>query len=227
MNLYLYNLEQNREIAFGKGDIIAIETDNMRFFRNILSDLKEIPNDYAECALFENDKQLSLCKDYLLFIDYYDNEVITKTVNSKILKQMSQEVERNTSLFLEYQQLLAALYAFVLKTIDENDVSFDSVGGKSFEEVLKLFSVAVKLPREDIYIKMINLMQVISALKLYPLLILVNAKSYFSDSELKEFIKMAKYLDLALFLIDNRITDNKISDEILLMIDEDFFEKVK
>lgn len=52
MNLYLYNLEQNREITFGKGDIIAIETDNMRFFRNILSDLKEIPSDSAECALF-------------------------------------------------------------------------------------------------------------------------------------------------------------------------------
>lgn len=140
---------------------------------------------------------------------------------------MSQEVERNTTLFLEYQQLLADLYAFVLKTIDENDISFDSVGGKSFEEVLKLFSVAVKLPREDIYIKMINLMQVISALQLYPLLILVNAKSYFSDSELKEFIKMARYLDLALLFIDNRITDNKISDETLLMIDEDFFERIK
>lgn len=227
MNLYLYNLEQNREITFGKGDIIAIETDNMRFFRNILSDLKEIPSDSAECALFGNDKQLSLSKDYLLFIDYYDNEVITKTVNSKILKRMSQEVERNTNLFLEYQQLLADLYAFVLKTIDENDISFNSVGGKSFEEVLKLFSVAVKLPREDIYIKMINLMQVISALQLYPLLILVNAKSYFSDNELKEFIKMARYLDLALLFIDNRITDNKISDETLLMIDEDFFERVK
>lgn len=227
MNLFLYNLEQNKELIFDKGDIIAIETDNMRFFRNLLSDLKEIPTDSAECALFENDKQMFLSKDYLLFIDYYDNEVITKTVNTKILKRMSQEIERNANLFLEFQQLLADLYAFVLKTIDENDISFESVGGKSFEEVLKLFSVTVKLPREDIYIKMINLMQVIGALNLYPLLVLVNAKSYFSDNELQEFIKMARYLDLALIFIDNRITDCKIADEKLLMIDEDFFERVK
>lgn len=227
MNLFLYNLEQNGEMDFERGDIVAIETNNMQFFRNILRDLKELPQEMKECALFNGNKQLALGKDYLLLIDYYDTDIITKTINGKVLKKIAMDLDRDAHSYLDFQQKKSNLYNFVLKIIEQNDIEFESSDGPSFEEVLKLFSVTVKLPRDDIYIKMINMMQVISTLKLYSLIVLVDAKSYFKMSEIAELIKMARYLDISLLFIDNRISGEVISDEKLLIVDEDYFEIVK
>lgn len=224
MNVYFYNLEVNTEMELDSGDILAVETNNMRFFRNLLRDLKGIAAEKSEVALFNKGKPMIHGKDYLLLVDYYDTEIISKAINSKVLKKISAEVEKDASLYLEYNEHLSGLYSFVLSVIEQNNITFESSSEKPFEDVLKLFSVAVELPRNDMFLKMLNLIEVIGTLHLFNAIILVNGKSFFTDNELCEICKLTKYLEISLLLVDNKITDRKITDEELLMVDEDFFE---
>lgn len=70
------------------------------------------------------------------------------------------------------------------------------------------------------------MIEVTGKLKLVKFLAFINAKSFFSESELKEIIKMARYRNVNLFFLDKGITEKKIFDEKLLCIDESLFEKV-
>lgn len=226
MKAYFYTLENFGEFDFNENKVLSIETNNRRFFLSLVKNLKNIESDVREVAFYEKDKLLALDKDYLLLLDYFDTEPLTKTINGKVLKNLSAELEKSPEKFLEFSSLIAKLYAFTLTRLDETDIVFDSDGERSFDEVLKLFSVSVAQPRGDIFSKILNLVEVAGELGVFKLFVFVNAKSFFVKNELNEIMKMAKYLGVSLMLVDNIVTKEKISDETLLCVDEDFFEYV-
>lgn len=226
MKAYFYTLENFGEFDFNENNVLSIETNNRRFFLSLVKNLKNIESDGRETAFYEKDKLLSLDKDYLLLLDYFDTEPLTKTINSKVLKNLSAELEKSPEKVLEFSLLIAKLYAFTLTRLDETDIVFESDGERSFDEVLKLFSVSVAQPRGDIFSKILNLVEVAGELGVFKLFVFVNAKSFFVKNELNEIMKMAKYLGVSLMLVDNIVTKEKISDETLLCVDEDFFEYV-
>jgi len=226
MKAYFYTLENFGEFDFNENKILSIETNNRRFFLSLVKNLKNIESDGRETAFYEKDKLLSLDKDYLLLLDYFDTEPLTKTINGKVLKNLSAELEKSPEKVLEFSSLIAKLYAFTLTRLDETDIVFESDGERSFDEVLKLFSVSVAQPRGDIFSKILNLVEVAGELGVFKLFVFVNAKSFFVKNELNEIMKMAKYLGVSLMLVDNIVTKEKISDETLLCVDEDFFEYV-
>ena len=226
MKAYFYALENFGEFDFNENKVLSIETNNRRFFLSLVKNLKNIESDGREAAFYEKDKLLSLDKDYLLLLDYFDTEPLTKTINGKVLKNLSAELEKSPEKVLEFSSLIAKLYAFTLTRLDETDIVFESDGERSFDEVLKLFSVSVAQPRGDIFSKILNLVEVAGELGVFKLFVFVNAKSFFVKNELNEIMKMAKYLGVSLMLVDNIVTKEKISDETLLCVDEDFFEYV-
>lgn len=226
MKAYFYTLENFGEFDFNENKVLSIETNNRRFFLSLVKNLKNIESDGRETAFYEKDKLLSLDKDYLLLLDYFDTEPLTKTINGKVLKNLSAELEKSPEKVLEFSSLIAKLYAFTLTRLDETDIVFESDGERSFDEVLKLFSVSVAQPRDDIFSKILNLVEVAGELGVFKLFVFVNAKSFFVKNELNEIMKMAKYLGVSLMLVDNIVTKEKISDETLLCVDEDFFEYV-
>lgn len=226
MKAYFYTLENFGEFDFNENKILSIETNNRRFFLSLVKNLKNIESDGRETAFYEKDKLLSLDKDYLLLLDYFDTEPLTKTINGKVLKNLSAELEKSPEKVLEFSSLIAKLYAFTLTRLDETDIVFESDGERSFDEVLKLFSVSVAQPRDNIFSKILNLVEVAGELGVFKLFVFVNAKSFFVKNELNEIMKMAKYLGVSLMLVDNIVTKEKISDETLLCVDEDFFEYV-
>ncbi len=226
MKAYFYTLENFGEFDFNENKVLSIETNNRRFFLSLVKNLKNIESDGRETAFYEKDKLLSLDKDYLLLLDYFDTEPLTKTINGKVLKNLSAELEKSPEKVLEFSSLIAKLYAFTLTRLDETDIVFESDGERSFDEVLKLFSVSVAQPRGDIFSKILNLVEVAGELGVFKLFVFVNAKSFFVKNELNEIMKMAKYLGVSLMLVDNIVTKEKISDETLLCVDEDFFEYV-
>ena len=226
MKAYFYTLENFGEFDFNENKVLSIETNNRRFFLSLVKNLKNIESDGRETAFYEKDKLLSLDKDYLLLLDYFDTEPLTKTINGKVLKNLSAELEKSSEKVLEFSSLIAKLYAFTLTRLDETDIVFESDGERSFDEVLKLFSVSVAQPRGDIFSKILNLVEVAGELGVFKLFVFVNAKSFFLKNELNEIMKMAKYLGVSLMLVDNIVTKEKISDETLLCVDEDFFEYV-
>lgn len=226
MKAYFYTLENFGEFDFNENKVLSIETNNRSFFLSLIKNLKNIESDVREAAFYEKDKLLTLDKDYLLLLDYFDTEPLTKTINGKVLKNLSAELEKSPEKFLEFSSLIAKLYAFTLTRLDETDIVFESDGERSFDEVLKLFSVSVAQPRGDIFSKILNLVEVAGELGVFKLFVFVNAKSFFVKNELNEIMKMAKYLGVSLMLVDNIVTKEKISDETLLCVDEDFFEYV-
>ena len=213
MKAYFYNLEFFPEFDFGENGILAVETNHFRFFRDLAGDLKGISEECKEVAFYEKEKRLLL-------------ETIGKTLNGKVLKKISAGLEEDPAEHLKFSSLLSGLYSFVLSRLDDEEISFDSEGERSFEEVLKLFSVAVSQPREDIFGKILNVIEVAGKLNVVKFLAFINAKSFFSENELTEIMKMAAYRNVKLFFLDKGITEKKIFGEKLLCVDESFFEKV-
>lgn len=101
MKAFFYTLENFSEFDFTENKILAVETNNKKFFLSLVKNLKAVECDGCEVAFYEKDKPLSLDKDYLLFLDYFDTEPLTKTINGKVLKSLSSELEKTPESFLE------------------------------------------------------------------------------------------------------------------------------
>ena len=112
MKAYFYTLENFGEFDFNENKVLSIETNNRSFFLSLVKNLKNIESDVREASFYEKDKLLALDKDYLLLLDYFDTEPLTKTINGKVLKNLSAELEKSPEKFLEFSSLIAKLYAF-------------------------------------------------------------------------------------------------------------------
>jgi len=226
MNAYFYNLERFSSFSFNENRILAIETNNRRFFSDVVKCLKGICDNKREVAFFDGNKEMICDKDYFTFIDYFDSDYLTKAINTKVVRTLSLSFDKDMEKRFELAALISELYSFVLSGLSEESIIFESCGEKSYEDVLKFFSVSVEQPRSDIFGKILNLIEVFGYIRTVKFLSFVNAKIFFSDTELSEIIKMANYNDIPLFFIDNSLSCKKYGDETLVTIDEDYFEQV-
>ena len=61
-------------------------------------------------------------------------------------------------------------------------------------------------------------------LKLYKVLVLVNAKSFFSEMQIEEIIKCVTYNNQKTLFIDSTTSKKVHQNEIKLLIDTDYFD---
>lgn len=224
MNVILYNLDFQKDFLIK--DYFIIEIENRLLYKNVLANIKGFQNDILDIALFDNQKQLEHGKDYACIVDFYDYEYFSKTIISKLYKDLDLHYKNDIEVQKKIYSINTKIFDFVKNILLDYDIDFDFDSELQIEDIMKIVSLKPTEDKSQTATSFVNYISVISQLKLFKLLILVNSQSFFSKSEIEEIIKIANYKNIKLLLIDNKINDNFNNN--IAKIDSDgylFYEK--
>lgn len=224
MNLVLYNFDSPK--TFCIEDYFAIEVEDRLLFKNILSNIKCLQSENLDIAFFDNQKQLEYGKDYVCIIDFFDYEYFSKTIITKLYKDIDLHFKNDIDVQKKVYSINTKIYDFVKNILIDYDIDFDFESELKIEDILKIVSLKPNEDKYQIASNIVNYISFISQLKLYKLVILVNSQSYFSKTELEEIIKIANYKNVKLLFLDNKVNEN--FDKSITKIDNDgylFYQK--
>ena len=197
----------------------CIEIENKSYFYRVV----KLLNDYFNNQDVEEELMITEKTNFKIVTDYFNIELSDKKTINLILKNIKEHLDEVTyDKLLKSYQKLNQTFQLALNNIDlpvttEKDINIDNL--------IKLMNI--KVIKEDNLLKnLYTLIDLITELQNYNLLILINLKQYLSKEELDEYYKYAIYNNVALLLIDNKSYGIAQNYEKKLIIDDNLEEFV-
>lgn len=223
MIIRIINFEN--DISISNEYVRVLEIENKALFIKIVQSINSLccNQDSDEYIILLNeDRELDFSKNaYFIFdilnIDFNDR---------KILNKLYTKIKSNIYLDDELRQKLEDYHIEVFNLIDstllELPFEFDFKAELVIEDLLKLYGI--KLINEGLSFmdKLLYLIDLISLLDLYKLLILCNIKTFFTNGQLEEIYKHIIHNQLNVLLLEGSSTDLVLKNEKKNRIDIEF-----
>lgn len=218
-----------------ENDIIFSNKVNIICFENKKEFCRIVENLYSFClgiesnnkfSLVENDKQVKIANYCLMLIDIFGWNLNDKKIQNKLFQKLTYTFIENVEERQRFSEATNALVNCVLSNIHEFDIDLDYVDEIEYPDILKLLKVKVQENATTIFGKIFEIIDLVSELKLYKILILPNLRDFLSNDELQELYKYAIYKEVHLLILETSTSVVCNENEIVHSIDADFYECV-
>lgn len=224
MELSIFGLEH--KIIFDDSHVNILEIKDKKFFRKILFLLNNNTEEENEIVLTDNLKRLAIDKETYMVFDLYNFEYNSKKILNKLYTIIADNIKLSEKSDLE--ELVFKFRNFLIKEINELPFEFKMKSDIEIENVLKIFDLRID---ESCYLELLEkvefLIDIIKEFRIARILVLPNLKNYFTNEELVEIYKYAKYNDVYLLIIQNDIEENILKYEKKYIIDDEFDDFIK
>ncbi|MEG0129050.1 type II-A CRISPR-associated protein Csn2 [Clostridium sp.] len=225
ISLIMDNIEY--DIEFTDEYVSVLEIQEKSLFNKVIYRLNKAiacGEDVEGVRLYSDCLEMTLGKAAILVYDMFNPNIN----QSKIIKYLYEEVSKDyTALFEEegvfnnQKPILQSVNDILL----EYEYQFTKRDILDIKDILKIMDVKFDTdyydnPLENIYL----LFDLINNFKICKVLILVNCKCYYTEEDLNEVYKMAKYKGINLLLIESYKDEKHRPLERKIVIDEDFDE---
>lgn len=220
MKLLLYDVDFNSEIEWNDGDVLAIECDSPGYFAQLVAQCKGY--DEGHIALLCQEQVLPWDKNAVVIVDYYALDTWQKTAFAKFCKQLDARCRGE-----DWAPLIDKLEEDVrtlLQQLDEDDMQWQYEVPRTVSAYLKLANAHVANLSGTIDEELRNLCSLMALTNSFAVCVLVNAKSFFTHSQLDEILKVCVYNGQKVLLLDNIRTQQLHFNEKKVVIEEDFYD---
>ncbi len=222
MKLYLYDIDYNNEIDFEDGNVLSVECESGEYFSQLVMNCKGINQD--NLAVYDKEERIFFEKDAIVLIDYFAMQSHEKTLLTKLYKLLEQ-VNRDEEYVIERLRTIVKAFEEIANySVDLYNVDLEINPSNNLADYYKFFDLNFCRETKDVCQNLIDFIDLLSMLKVYKILVLVNVKSFFSYNQVEEIIKRCAYSNQKTLLIDNVYTKDKHNNEIKLLIDRDFYD---
>lgn len=203
----------------------TLEIERTQSLRGILQALNGAEQEYSDLIVIVGDKKISFEKDSLIVYNPLAFDINDKKLLTALYKKLENEINGNVEIISELQIRLYDLAMKLDNLINNNcyDISIEtSVQAK---DILKLFDV--RLEKNSSVASGINNFLLANAdLKLFKLIIFVNAKDFFSDAEIEEVTKCISSTETAAIFIESKHSSKLLPNERKIYLDPDGYEVI-
>lgn len=172
----------------------------------------------------EKEKIINYGKRVVCLGDFFNIDFKSKEIVSTLLKKIEENINLDTEIMKNIEYDIKMLGQVIYGLTEDIDLDILYYSEISIMNLLKLFNFHI----DDSEIlrpmdRVLSLISIYADFKIYDVIIFINLKSYFSKIEIKEIYKLLKYKKIKFLCIDTQLYD-KISEEIIYIIDEDLVE---
>ena len=212
-----------KEIEFNESTNHYLCIENPRFHREFISGV-DTESDDSDKKVFleENNKLLKIEKNLFLIHDPLSTELDEKKLNATIQKDLatsvdSQENEKYLSLINEINDYIDSIsYDYPLH------LSYDSERGLS--AFLKAFSVHYESNTNDILIRRLENIKILSSVFNYKTIIIRNLADYLTQEELNMFFKECRKLETDILVLSSHLPNYDFDNKFIIRIDSELCE---
>lgn len=223
MIMKLNNFENN--IFISDEYIRVLEIEDRKLFANIIHSINSLCyNGWGKeyLTITNENKEISFQKDV-----YFIFDILNINFNDrKILKKLYDSLK--TSLFLDLEiknnleNCLRDIFNILDSSLLEFPFEFTYEINPKVEELFKLYDIKLVNDGQTFMDKILYLIDLISLLDLYKVVIFCNLKSFFTAQQLEEIYKYIINNKLNVLLIEGFITEVSLKHEKRIRIDKYF-----
>lgn len=215
----------NNCLDFNISKINIIEVFDKKLFINFYIDIQNFMFDnnyHGQFTLIENEECISMSNNILCVQDIFNYSLNTKHIINKIYNILNDKLNLNEELKFKLNNKINELNSLVPQCLDDIDINLSWENNIEAIDYLKFLKINVEEPLCDSLLnRLLNIIDVISELKMYKLIVFFNLKCFLLEEELIEFYKYCNYRDVNILLIENKF-DKKLKYEHKLIIDESY-----
>lgn len=215
------------DIEFLDEYINVLEIKNRELFRKftyLLNKNINSSNANEEIILLEDNNRIDMTKNIFLIYDIYNLDLN----HNKILKSLYEDLNKEYNFNYSEEELIeiqCKLLENIKSILIDYDYEFTMKDFLTVKDILKALELKLNLdyydnPMENI----LALFEIISTFKIYKVIVLLNAKCYFTKDELSEIYKVAKYKRINILFVEYYIDESLQPYENKTVIDNDFDE---
>ncbi len=222
MKLYLYDIDYNNEIDFEDGSVLSVECESKEYFSQLVMNCKGLKDN--NLAVFDGAEQVFFEKEAIVIIDFFSLQSVEKPLLTKMYKLL-EKVNGNDEYVVEKLRIIVNTFEKISTYVtDSFNVDLEINPSTNLSEYLKFFDLNFNGENKDVFQNLLNFIDLLSILKVYKILVLVNTKSFFNNLQVDEIIKHCVYGNQKTILLDNVYTREKLNNEIKILIDSDFYD---
>lgn len=207
MKISMFSLE--KPLLLDLNFIQILEVENQTLFRSIIFSMNQLVQGHLgteQIILEDQDAILDISKHVFLVMDVFNMDFnrsqILKTLYMYIEKHCLMEDELHQSI----QQVSRNINQIMQQIVQEYEFELEFKSQYYIQDFLKLAGLKFNMQIYNTpFENLCGIMDVIASLNLFKVLVLVNCKCYFSESELAELYKTAIYKKIYLVLIESNL----------------------
>lgn len=219
--IYLSNARLENTINFDENPIILV-IENKKEFCAFLQELKiQLDSETGGFTLYdEKNKENKLSAYCEMVVDYLGLSLNDRKIIGALYKKLQNDfaVSGDCSFLASVNENVSKLLENIIFDSDF-DLTFDA--DINISDLFKLYGLKIVEDYENLFEKLINYIDVCIGLKKLKLLMFVNIKSYLTNEELQQLYKHCEYKKIKLLLLENRVPQQTMDEEEIIVIDED------
>lgn len=221
----LANLDWSFQLEFFGGTIIDLYIENKKYFRSILYELySQIDGFEGKFILSKDNKEIQINKNIDLIMDFFTINPNSKKLNSKLIAYLCEIVKED---YEKKEKIIRDLNIFFDDLLYEGEFDLNRDENIKLEDLLKLGNFYFDYQEKDSLDKLISYIGVVRKYLRINLFILINARKYFLEEELNNFIEICKLKDFNILFIESVREDFEkfdLDSEKSYIIDKDLCE---
>ena len=200
MKLFIPQIDYLLELGKEKCQSLVIE--NQAVWCSILNDMAEqLRGNVGKIVLSCNDKIIPLSKNVELISQFIPFDMNQKGLLTKIMNEM-QKIAVNEQHFAQTTTTLSSWEKYLL------ELTADMVGNIGFskinlESLVKSAGIEVESVYDNLGEKILDYFELVSVYDSKKLFVLANLRSYLSEHEMKEFLKIVIVHQYEILLVDS------------------------
>ena len=224
MILRLYNCE------FAQIDLTQnaalLEIEPQKIFCNMLEDLCAFPEAPAELSVYQGDKRVKQT-EICVISDAWNFEINSRPLLTKIYKHIEAAVYSDIDERMKFDNLICAAKKCVLQALENVNVDFDICESADVKDILSALKVQPLFAEGNVCQRLENFFDLCRELKLYQLIVLVQARAFLSEEERAALSRRALANGLGLIMLENSISCGQTEYEKKIMVDKDYCDTLK
>lgn len=226
MRIVLFSAEI--ELEFSSNEIPVLEVCNDIYLFDIIKELKfpSIDKEIRELIIYENNKELNLNRELFLLIDPFSIELNSRSITTEFYKKIHNIYLAEAEVSSEINSIYRNLTTQLEKLIMELEIDYQIKTDFDTKDLLKALGVEIVASPEDPFSSLLNFINIVSALKIFKILALVNPRCFLKEKELAELYKVSSYKEVPLLVLQNK-SYNRLCNEVKILIDEELFSRIE
>lgn len=172
-------------------------------FATYLQELcKQNNGDEGKFVFSHNEVCLDFVKDVEIIVNPLEINLNDKKIISKIYNEL-RDLAYETDTYLKTQEIISNLRKYFFELEFQNSICLDIEEDVDLQLIFKALGVKVGENGQGFYENLVTYIKILSAVLKKKALILVNARSYFTDMQINELIDSATYDEINILFIEN------------------------
>jgi len=224
MRLRFFGIEN--PVEFRQDYVSVLEIGNKALLRSIILGLYKLYNELqADMSIvLEEEHKIETLSKFELATDVINLDLSASQtkLNKYVLAELEKNQEEYRVIFDEMTEINSRFFTFL------SDIPFDlCYNSIEILDLIKDFNLKLESKCEAGFLtNVLNYLKAVKLLKIADLIIFVDLKKYFSETDIQQIYDMILILDLRVLLIESYISPELLPHEWKLSIDDDLYESI-